>query len=97
MPAPPPRPPSSFVRCARWAAALAAWLALGALGYPATETWFEQTVDHLNFRPTLPATFPQRVFINATFWRPGGPILFYTGNEQDIGFFLNNTFLPFGW
>ncbi len=46
-------------------------------------------VDHYAFADN--DMFKQRYLINDTFWRPGGPIFFYTGNEGDIEAFAQNT------
>lgn len=43
---------------------------------------FDQQTDHFNFARS--STFPQRVFIDETFFVPNGTILFYTGNEAPI-------------
>ncbi|NP_001072639.1 lysosomal Pro-X carboxypeptidase precursor [Xenopus tropicalis] len=58
---------------------------------PSYETYyFTQQVDHFGFYED--ATFKQRYLVSDTYWRkPGGPILFYTGNEGDITLFCNNT------
>ncbi len=49
----------------------------------------ETQVDHYAFADN--DMFKQRYLINDTFWRPGGPIFFYTGNEGDIEAFAQNT------
>ncbi len=46
-------------------------------------------MDHYAFADN--DMFKQRYLINDTFWRPGGPIFFYTGNEGDIEAFAQNT------
>jgi len=46
-------------------------------------------VDHFSFANN--DTFNMRYLINDTFWKPGRPIFFYTGNEGDIELFCNNT------
>ncbi|KAM4047654.1 lysosomal Pro-X carboxypeptidase [Anomaloglossus baeobatrachus] len=78
---------------------VAGWgLLLGAflLGFvvqsaPTYDTfYFEQKIDHFGFYED--STFKQRYLVSDTHWRkPGGPILFYTGNEGDITLFSNNT------
>jgi len=67
--------------------------------------WYLQTLDHFNFN-TQPLTFYQRYLINGKkvfialsgshssidqYYQPGGPLLFYTGNEGDVVMFWNNT------
>ncbi|XP_073517804.1 lysosomal Pro-X carboxypeptidase [Phyllobates terribilis] len=58
---------------------------------PTYETfYFEQKIDHFGFYED--STFRQRYLVSDTHWKkPGGPILFYTGNEGDITLFSNNT------
>ncbi|XP_075707502.1 lysosomal Pro-X carboxypeptidase [Rhinoderma darwinii] len=58
---------------------------------PSYETlYFDQKIDHFGFYED--STFKQRYLVSSTHWRrPGGPILFYTGNEGDITLFSNNT------
>ncbi|XP_053313875.1 lysosomal Pro-X carboxypeptidase isoform X2 [Spea bombifrons] len=52
--------------------------------------YFTQKVDHFGFYED--SVFKQRYLISDTHWKkPGGPILFYTGNEGDITLFCNNT------
>eukprot|EP00301_Raphidiophrys_heterophryoidea_P018504 c34_g1_i1.p1 GENE.c34_g1_i1~~c34_g1_i1.p1 ORF type:complete len:505 (-),score=128.97 c34_g1_i1:85-1554(-) len=53
---------------------------------------FEQTTDHFNLY-SQPSTFPQRVLVHDGDYIPGGPMIFYCGNEGDIWSFYNNT----GW
>ncbi|KAG0722922.1 putative serine protease K12H4.7 [Chionoecetes opilio] len=43
------------------------------------ERWFNQTLDH--FAPTDNRTWQQRYFLNATFYKPGGPVLLLIGGE----------------
>ena len=50
---------------------------------------FTQRLDH--FSTTDPRTFSQRYFWNDTFFQPGGPILYYTGNEADVTLYVNAT------
>ncbi|XP_040195902.1 lysosomal Pro-X carboxypeptidase [Rana temporaria] len=58
---------------------------------PTYETYyFDQKIDHFGFAED--STFKQRYLVSETHWKkPGGPILFYTGNEGDITLFSNNT------
>lgn len=47
-------------------------------------------IDHFGFLED--GTFKQRYLVSDKHWQqPGGPILFYTGNEGDITWFCNNT------
>lgn len=47
-------------------------------------------IDHFGFLED--GTFKQRYLVADKYWHhPGGPILFYTGNEGDIAWFCNNT------
>lgn len=52
--------------------------------------YYEQTLDHFNF-VGADQKFLQRYLVNKQFWKAGGPIFFYTGNEGDIEWFCNNT------
>uniref|UniRef100_A0A8C5EBN4 Lysosomal Pro-X carboxypeptidase n=1 Tax=Gouania willdenowi TaxID=441366 RepID=A0A8C5EBN4_GOUWI len=50
----------------------------------------KHTIDHFGFLEN--GTFKQRYLVADDYWeQPGGPILFYTGNEGDIAWFCNNT------
>lgn len=52
--------------------------------------YFDQKIDHFGFLED--GTFKQRYLVADKYWqKPGGPILFYTGNEGDITWFCNNT------
>lgn len=52
--------------------------------------YFDQKIDHFGFLED--GTFKQRYLVADKHWqKPGGPILFYTGNEGDITWFCNNT------
>lgn len=52
--------------------------------------YFDQKIDHFGFLED--GTFKQRYLVADRHWRkPGGPILFYTGNEGDIAWFCNNA------
>ena len=58
-----------------------------------TTTWFPQRLDHYSFGApsgaAAPNTFQQRVLTYDKFFRPGGPIFFYAGNEGPIEAFAN--------
>jgi hypothetical protein len=58
------------------------------------EYWFDQTLDHFNFRNT-DTTFRQRFYVDKTHFKPNSTILFYTGNEASIDVFINNTGILF--
>ncbi|XP_053564645.1 lysosomal Pro-X carboxypeptidase [Bombina bombina] len=52
--------------------------------------YFNQKIDQFGFAED--STYKQRYLISDDHWKkPGGPILFYTGNEGDIALFCNNT------
>ncbi|XP_062241862.1 lysosomal Pro-X carboxypeptidase [Platichthys flesus] len=52
--------------------------------------YFDQRIDHFGFLED--GTFKQRYLVADNHWKqPGGPVLFYTGNEGDITWFCNNT------
>lgn len=52
--------------------------------------YFAQKIDHFGYLED--GTFKQRYLVADKHWQqPGGPILFYTGNEGDITWFCNNT------
>jgi lysosomal Pro-X carboxypeptidase len=53
-----------------------------------TEMYFTQYIDHFSWGT---ATFQQRYYVYDKFYAPGGPILFYTGNEADVEVFANCT------
>lgn len=52
--------------------------------------WLEQPCDHNDFSSSAP-TFRQRFLVNDTWWRPGGPVLIYTGNEAPITAFVGSV------
>ena len=54
-------------------------------------TWHDSLVDHFSFSDAR--TFKQRVLVHDGFWKPGGPILFYCGNEASVELYVNAT----GW
>ncbi|PAA86324.1 hypothetical protein BOX15_Mlig015001g5, partial [Macrostomum lignano] len=53
---------------------------------------FTSQIDHFSFNPYL-GSFRVRYLINDTYYQPGSPILFYTGNEGRIEAFANNTLI----
>ena len=63
--------------------------------------YFNQTIDHFNYRPDSYITFPQRYFINFKYWggaNSSAPIFAYLGAEgpidydlQDVGFLDENA------
>lgn len=58
---------------------------------PFETRYFPQNLDHFSFRPESYKVFHQKYLINRRFWRKGGPIFVYTGNEGDIDWFASNT------
>jgi len=60
---------------------------------PYVEKYYEQTLDHFNFHWQTygKATFQQRYFVQDKWWDKdgGGPIFFYTGNEDSLEVFWN--------
>ncbi|XP_038064107.1 dipeptidyl peptidase 2-like [Patiria miniata] len=60
--------------------------------YPYKTMYFDQTIDHFNFKSHGNQTFKQRYLITEDYWKGGSyPIFVYTGNEADITLFLQNT------
>eukprot|EP00940_MAST-03C_sp_MAST-3C-sp2_P001488 g1488.t1 len=53
------------------------------------EDYFKQALDHFSDNDTR--TFKQRFFWNASYFRTGGPVLYYTGNEADVTLYVNQT------
>ncbi|KFK43799.1 hypothetical protein AALP_AA1G174100 [Arabis alpina] len=53
--------------------------------------YFPQNLDHFSFQPESYRIFHQKYLISSHFWRKGGPIFVYTGNEADIEWFASNT------
>lgn len=53
-----------------------------------TEKYFTQFVDHFTWRN---GTYQQRYLMYENYFRPGGPIFFYTGNEAGVDVFANCT------
>ena len=54
----------------------------------------EQPIDHFRFGAvpgSATGTFRQRYFVHDRWWKPGGPIFFYIGNEADVGLYVNHT------
>lgn len=59
-----------------------------------TVDFIEQNIDHFNWAPPLGGkvtTYKQRYFTNKQWWRPGGPIFFYLGNEDNVELYVNHT------
>ena len=59
-----------------------------------TLRWIDQYLDHFDWSPTLARgnnTYRQRYFTHRSWWRPGGPILFYFGNEDNVELYVNHT------
>jgi lysosomal Pro-X carboxypeptidase len=54
-----------------------------------TEYFFRQELDHFDFQNNV--TFLQRYFVHDGYWKPGGPIFFYAGNEADVTLYVNHT------
>ncbi|XP_078610907.1 lysosomal Pro-X carboxypeptidase-like [Branchiostoma floridae x Branchiostoma japonicum] len=52
-------------------------------------SYVEVQVDHFSF--ANPDTFQLRYLVNDTYFKDGGPIFLYTGNEGDIEGFVKNT------
>jgi lysosomal Pro-X carboxypeptidase len=52
--------------------------------------WIQQRLDQ--FSSSTSETFLQRYYTYDLFWNKGvGPVFFYTGNEADVGLYVNNT------
>ncbi|KAK6052724.1 serine carboxypeptidase S28 [Cooperia oncophora] len=51
--------------------------------------WFNVKLDHFTYSDTT--TFPMKWLWNNTFYKSGGPIFFYTGNEGNIEGFVTAT------
>ncbi|KAI8494843.1 hypothetical protein Bbelb_274480 [Branchiostoma belcheri] len=51
--------------------------------------YVEVQVDHFSFANS--DTFQLRYLVNDTYFKPGGPVFMYTGNEGDIEDFVKNT------
>lgn len=51
--------------------------------------YFTQRLEHFNQGDDR--KFKQRYLISQKYWKKGGPIFFYTGNEGDITWFAENT------
>ncbi|GAA51984.1 dipeptidyl peptidase 2, partial [Clonorchis sinensis] len=57
---------------------------------PPKEQYFTQRVDHMNFQPAN-ITYRMRYLYEDKWYKSGGPIFFYCGNEGDIFGFWNNS------
>ena len=56
--------------------------------------WIDQYLDHFDWAPPLGHannTYRQRYFTHTAWWKPGGPILFYFGNEDNVELYVNHT------
>ncbi|KAI8565695.1 hypothetical protein RHMOL_Rhmol03G0281000 [Rhododendron molle] len=53
--------------------------------------YFPQLLDHFTFQPQSSKIFYQKYLVNNHYWRQGGPIFVYTGNEGNIEWFAANT------
>uniref|UniRef100_A0A0K0EPN7 Lysosomal Pro-X carboxypeptidase n=1 Tax=Strongyloides stercoralis TaxID=6248 RepID=A0A0K0EPN7_STRER len=53
------------------------------------EYYDKMPIDHFNYNDDK--TFKLRYLINTVYYKPGGPIFFYTGNEGTIEAFAQNT------
>ncbi|EYC16000.1 hypothetical protein Y032_0035g3089 [Ancylostoma ceylanicum] len=47
-----------------------------------TVKWFTVKLDHFTYSDTR--SFQMKWLLNNTFYKPGGPVFFYTGNEAEI-------------
>lgn len=58
-----------------------------------TLRWHQQVIDHFSWAPTPTGntTYRQRYFVHDAWWRPGGPIFFYCGNEANVELYVNAT------
>ena len=60
-----------------------------------TVHYLEQPIDHFNWAPPLGdasvTTFKQRFFVNDHWWKVGGPVFFYFGNEDNVELYVNHT------
>ena len=54
-----------------------------------TSKWHLQPLDHFDFAETR--QWKQRYFTYDAYWKPGGPTLFYTGNEASVELYVNAT------
>ncbi|PAV75742.1 hypothetical protein WR25_11696 [Diploscapter pachys] len=62
--------------------------------YPVDEMWYnDMRLDHFSY--TDDRRFPLRWVRNMTFYKDGGPIFFYTGNEGDLDGFIAATGMIF--
>lgn len=57
--------------------------------YNYTTRYIEVPVDHFSF--TTSATFRLRYLYNSAFWKEGGPIFFYPGNEGSVDIFVQGS------
>lgn len=57
--------------------------------YSYTTRYIEVPVDHFSFTTT--STFRLRYLYNSAFWKEGGPIFFYSGNEGNVDMFVQGS------
>ena len=56
---------------------------------PPTVKWYNQTLDHFDYGNNQ--RFQQRYLVTEEYYNGKGPIFFYTGNEENIVSFYNNS------
>lgn len=54
-----------------------------------TIKWHSQPLDHFDYAEQR--VWQQRYFAYDKYWKPGGPTLFYTGNEANVELYVNAT------
>ena len=66
---------------------------LGRVPHPGvpnvTLHWHTQQLDHFDFSEKR--VWQQRFFTYDAYWKPGGPVLFYCGNEANVELYVNAT------
>lgn len=56
-----------------------------------TELFYAATIDHFDNHGAGSATYQMRYLVDTTYYKAGGPIIFYAGNEGDIYTFFDNS------